>query len=153
VREGNVMRNGIFLRFALFLVTALLSGCIAVPFLPLIPIMGSAYEGYVIWKGGEATKYYAYDIDTTYRAVTQTAGQLKIEATLTKPAPKEGYSVETKGHEPMHIDILPREKNITAVIIKISRFGDKHYVELFYSVVDDYLPRKAAGSKGKTPLR
>ena len=105
------MRNRIFPRLALFLVTALLSGCAVLPFLPFLPVMGSAYEGYVVWKSGKATKYYAFDLDTTYRAVMQASDQLKLEATLIKSAPKEGYSLETKGNVPMHIDILPLEKS------------------------------------------
>ena len=136
------MRNRIFPRLALFLVTALLSGCTALPFLSF---MGSAtYEGYVVWNSGEATKYYAFDLDTTYRAVTRASHQLKLEATLIKSAPKEGYSLETKGNAPMHIDILPLEKSVTTVVISIPTFGDKHYVELFYRTVDDNLPKKAA---------
>jgi len=136
------MRNRIFPRLALFLVTALLSGCTALPFLSF---MGSAtYEGYVVWNSGEATKYYAFDLDTTYRAVTRASHQLKLEATLIKSAPKEGYSLETKGNVPMHIDILPLEKSVTTVVISIPTFGDKHYVELFYRTVDDNLPKKAA---------
>jgi hypothetical protein len=144
------MRNRIFSRFALFLVTALLSGCAAIPFLPFLPIMGTAYEGYVVWKSGEATKYYAFDLDTTYRAVMQASDQMKLEATLIKSAPKEGYSLETKGNVPMHIDILPLEKSVTSVVISIPTFGDKHYVELFYGLVDDNLPEKATVGKEKT---
>ena len=141
------MRNRIFPRLALFLVTALLSGCAALPFLPF---MGSAYEGYVVWKSGEATKYYAFDLDTTYRAVMQASNQLKLEATLIKSAPKEEYSLETKGNVPMHINILPLNKSVSTVIISIPIFGDKHYVELFYRLVDDNLPKKAAVGKKKT---
>jgi hypothetical protein len=144
------MRNRIFPHLALFLVTALLSGCAAIPFLPFLPMMGSAYEGYVVWKSGEATKYYAFDLDTTYRAVMQASDQLKLEATVIKSAPQEGYSLETKGNVPMHIDILPFEKSVTTVVIRITTFGDKHYVELFYRLVDDNLPKKAAVGKEKT---
>ena len=144
------MRNRIFPLLALFLVTALLSGCAALPFLSFLPMMGSAYEGYVVWKSGEATKYYAFDLDTTYRAVMRASDQLKLEATLIKSAPKEGYSLETKGNVPMHIDILPLEKSVTTVVISIPTFGDKHYVELFYRLVDDNLPKKAAVGKEKT---
>ena len=141
------MRNRIFPRLALFLVTALLSGCTALPFLSF---MGSAtYEGYVVWNSGEATKYYAFDLDTTYRAVTRASHQLKLEATLIKSAPKEGYSLETKGNVPMHIDILPLEKSVTTVVISIPTFGDKHYVELFYRVIDDNLPKKVDVGKEK----
>jgi len=116
-----------------------------------LPMTGSAYEGYVIWKSGEAIKYYAFDVDTTYQAVMRTCDQLKLEVTLIKPVPKERYSLEAKGNVPMHIDILPVEKGITTVVIRISTFGDKHYVELFYNLVDDNLPKKAADSREKTP--
>ena len=49
----------------------------------------------------------------------------------------------------MHIDILPLEKSVTTVVIRIPTFGDKHYVELFYRLVDDNLPKKAATGKEK----
>jgi len=147
-----MMRNRIFPRLALFLVTALLSGCAVIPFLPFVSVLGSAYEGYVVWKSGKATKYYALDLDTTYRAVMRASDQLKIEATLIKSAPKEGYSLEIKGNVPMHIDILPLEKNVsvTTVVIRIPIFGDKQYVELFYKLVDDNLPKREAVGKEKT---
>ena len=150
-----MMRNRIFQRLALFLVAALLSGCAVLPFLPFLPVLGSAYEGYVVWKSGKATKYYVFDLDTTYQAVMRASDQLKIEATLIKSAPKEGYSLEIKGNVPMpmHIDILPLQKSVsvTTVVISISMFGDKQYVELFYKLVDDNLPKKAAAvDKEKT---
>ena len=112
--------------------------------------MGSAYQGYVVWRSGEATKYYAFDIDTTYRAVMQASAHLKLEATVIKSEPGNRYSLETKGNVPMSIDILPVEKNVTTVVTKIPMFGDKNYVELFYKHVDDNLPKKAAVGEGKT---
>jgi hypothetical protein len=144
------MINRIFPLLALFLVTALLSGCAALPCLSFLPIMGTTYDGYVVWKSGEATKYYAFDLDTTYRAVLRTAEQLKLESAVTKSAPKEGYSLETKGTVPMHIDIVPVEKSVISVVIRISTFGDKHYVELFYKTVDDNLPKNTAVGREKT---
>ena len=143
------MRNRMFILSSLFFVTALLSGCAALPCLSFLPLTGSAYEGYVVWKSGEATKYYAFDLDTTYRAVMRTSDQLKLEATVIKSAPKERYSLETKGNVPMKIDILPLEKSVTAVVISIPTFGDKHYVELFYRVIDDNLPKKVDVGKEK----
>ena len=145
------MRNRVFPRLGLFLVSALLSGCAALPFLSVGgSVAGASYEGYVVWKSGEATKYYAFDLNTTHRAVTRALDQLKLEATLIKSAPKEGYSLETKGNVPMHIDVLPLEKGVTTVVVSIPTFGDKHYVELFYRTVDDNLPKKAAVGKEKT---
>jgi hypothetical protein len=46
------MRNRIIPLLAVFLATPLLSGCTALPFLSFLPIMGPAYEGYVVWKSG-----------------------------------------------------------------------------------------------------
>ena len=113
--------------------------------------MGSVYDGYVVWKSGKATKYYAIDIDTTYRSVMRAADQMKLETTLIKSAPQGGYSLEIKRNIPMHIDILPLEKNVsvTRVIVSISMFGDKQYVELFYKLIDDNLLKREAVSKEK----
>jgi hypothetical protein len=132
------VRNRIFPLLALFLVTALLSGCAVLPFFPII---GPAYDGYGFWNSGKATKYYAFDLDTTYLAVMRASDRLKLEVTLIKSAPKEGYSLETKGNVPMHIDVLPlkKEKSVTTVAIRIPIFSDKQYVELFYRLVDDNL--------------
>ncbi len=145
------MRNRIFQRLALFLMIASLAGCAVIPLIPFLPVVGSAYEGYVVWKSGKATKYYAFDVDTTDRAVMQASDRLKLEATVTKSAPNEGYSLETKGKVPMHIDVLPLENSVdvTKVVIKISLFGDKQYVELFYRLVDDNLHPKAVIVKQK----
>jgi hypothetical protein len=146
--KGKVMRKWNILLLAPLLAAALLSGCAALPFLSFVETAGSAagsaYGGYVVWNSGEASKYYASDSDTTYRAVMQACDQLKLEATITKSAPKEGYSLEIKGKVPMHIDVLPFEKSMTDVVIKISILGDKHYVELFYSIIDENIPRNAA---------
>lgn len=141
------MGHGMFIRLALILASALLSGCAALPFATLIPIMGPAYQGYVVWKSGEATKYYAFDLDTTYRAVVRTSDKLKLKATVIKSSRQEGYTLETKGNARMEIKISPIEMNVTTVVIRIPMFGDKHYVELIYNLVDDNLPKKMAMAK------
>ncbi len=136
----------------LILVITLISGCAALPFASFLPMMGPAYEGYVVWKSGKATKYYASDPDTVYRAVMRASDQLKLEATLIKSAPQEGYSLETKKSVPMHIDVLPLEKSVTTVVIRVPTFGDKHYVELFYRLVDDNLSKKGAVDEEKNSM-
>ncbi len=138
------MRKRISPHLALWFVTAFAAGCAAPACLSLIPITGSAYEGYVVWQSGEATKYYAFDPDTTYRAVMRASDQLKLEATVTKSTPKVRYSLEIKGNTPMSIDIVPLDASVTTVVIRIATFGDKHYVDLFYKLIDDNLPKKAA---------
>lgn len=149
--KGKVVKNKISPLLSLLFVPILLSGCVAVPFLPLLPVVGSAYQGYVVWRSGEATKYYAFDVDTTYRAVMQASVHLQLAATVIKSEPGKGYSLETKGKVPMNIDVLPVEKDVATVITKIPMFGDKNYVELFYKQIDDNLHKKAAAGEGKTP--
>ncbi|MCE5264507.1 MAG: DUF3568 domain-containing protein [Deltaproteobacteria bacterium] len=146
------MRYRIFQLLCLLLVSALLSGCAviaALPFVSYLPVVGAGYQGYVVWKSGEATKYYAFDLDTTYQAVMRAAKQLKLEAEGTKSVSREEYTIETKGNVPMHIEISPYEKGVTAVVITISTFGDKNYVELFYRLVDENLPRETAAGEKK----
>ena len=127
--------------FSLMLAVILLSGCAAAPCLSFLPLTGPAYEGYVVWKSGEATKYYAFDLDTTHRAVMRASNQMKVETTVIKSVPKERYSLQTKGKVPLRIDIFPVEKSVTRVVINIPVFGDKHYVELFYRLIDGNLPK------------
>jgi hypothetical protein len=146
------MRPKVFQRLALFFVFVILSGCAVVPFLPFIPVVGSVYDGYVVWKSGKATKYYAFDLDTTYQAVMRASDQLKLETTLINPSTKKGYSLKVKGNIPMDIDILPLKKNasVSTVVIKISIFGDKQFVELFYRLVDSNLIKGEAVGKNKS---
>jgi len=122
-----------------------------IPLIPFLPVVGTAYDGYVVWKSGKAMKYYPFDLDTTHRAVMQASDRLKLEITVKKSAPNEGYSLEAKGKVPMRIDILPLENSVdvTRVVITIALFGDKQYVELFYRLVDDNLLPKAVIVKEK----
>ena len=127
----------IFLAIALLL---LLAGCAAIPILSFF--VGSGYEGYTVWKSGEATRYYSFDLDTTHKAVMKASKEMNLEVKISKSSPKEGYSMDTVVNVPMHIDILPIKKKVTAVVTSIPTFGDKNYVELFYKTVDNNLPKK-----------
>ena len=121
-------------------------------FLPVLPVVGSVYDGYVVWKSGKATKYYACDLDTTYRSVMRASDQMKLETTLIKSVPQKEYSLDIERNIPMHIDILPLQKNVsvTTVVISISMFEDKQYVELFYKLIDDNLPKRKDIGKEKS---
>lgn len=136
-----------FSSLAASLLALLLAGCVILPFEALLPLAGTAYNSYVVWKSGEATKYYPYDLEGTYQAVVQTANRLNLEPKVVRSNPPVRYSLETRGSVPMEIDVSPHEKDLTKVVIKVSPFGDKYYVELFYRLVDDRLARKTASAK------
>ena len=141
------MRTGKRLGLSLLLWIACLSGCAALPLFSFLPIMGTAYEGYAIWRSGEATKHYAVDPDMTYRAVMRASDQLKLDAALLTEEPQGEYLLEVKGSNPMMIRIFSLDKGITTVAITIPVFGDKQFVDLFYRLVDDNLRRKPTADK------
>jgi glucan 1,3-beta-glucosidase len=126
----------------------LVSGCAIAP---LISFVGAAYQGYTVWKGSEATKYFNHDLETTYQAVKQSATQMKL-GTSTLPPLGMGYALETNGENPLQINVLPVEKNVTKVTIRISLLGDKQFTEYFYKTVEDNLAKKALSVKDKTPI-
>ncbi len=131
------MIRKLFIFATLFIASCLTAGCVAA-----LPIVGAAYQGYSIWKGGEVTNYYAYDLDTTFNAVKQTIAQIKLD-TSAPAQPEKGYAVETKGNNPMLITVTPAEKNLTKVSIRFSVIsGDKQFAEFFYKNVENNLTKK-----------
>ena len=143
---GKVTKKGIF--FFLFLAVSLLSGCAAAPLIPVvgeaqvIPVVGVSYEGYVVWKGRESSKYYTNDSKTVCQAVEQSCDQLKLETVIQNPASDKGCSLETKGKYPMEINVSSVNENLTKVVIIIQLFGDKEYAELLYRTIDANIPKK-----------
>jgi len=131
----------------LFFAASLISGCAV---LPILSILGTSYQGYTVWEGNESIRYYAYDLDTTYQAVKRSCKQLELETVIQNPASEHGYSLETKGNHLMQIHVLPVETNLTKIVITITLFGDKPYVELFYKTVDDNIPKKKVLNKEKS---
>jgi len=124
----------------LLLSTSFVSGCFIVP---VIPFMGTAYEGYTIWKGDEAIKYYSHDFDTVCQAVNRACEQMKLKTTVTSTVSEKRYSLEVEGNNPMHVNVLPVENNVTKVTVRTSSFGDKQYAEYFLKAVDDNIPSGA----------
>lgn len=137
--KGDIMIRKLFVCAALFIASCLSSGCAVAP---LLPVVGAAYQGYSVWKGGEVTNYYAYDLETTFTAVKQTIAQIKLE-TSAPAQPEKGYAVETKGNNPMQITVTPSEKNLTKVSIRFSVIsGDKQFAEFFFKNVENNLTKK-----------
>jgi hypothetical protein len=142
------MRNRIFPLLALFLVSALLSGCAAagcIPFIggsEVITVAGGSYQGYTVWQGRESLRYYAYDVKAVCQAVRQSCEQLKLETVTQNPVSEDGCSLEIKGNHPMEINVSHVEKKLTKIVITIALFGDKQYTELLYRTIDENIPKK-----------
>jgi len=125
-----------FILFSMFLV--FLAGCTAA----IAPIAGGAgaiVQGYIMWKEGEATKYYNTDVDTVYRAVKHAANQLNLKLVNDDQNKNEkGYHLKVGDKDKFKIKILPKDK-VTELCIRVNFTGDKSYAELFYKTVDDDL--------------
>jgi len=103
---------------------------------PIVPVMGTIYDGYVGWKEHQSIKYYAADINTIHRAVMLSSKQLNLKVVRKKSKVKRGHSLEVKCREPLQIEILPFERKVTKVIIKIELLGDKQFAHFFYQRID-----------------
>lgn len=126
----------------LFLVLILFSGCSIPELVPLVSLAGGSYQGYIIWKGRESSKYYALDSKTVCQAVIKSCEQLALETVINNPFSDNGCSLETRGKYPMEINVVHMEKNITGVLITIDFFGDKQYAELLYRTIDNNIVLK-----------
>jgi len=137
------MKRNIALQVVLFVL--ILYGCTTV--VTYIPYIGASYEGYTVWKGAEATKYYSADLQTVHDAVKRSCDQMKLGTTTLSASAEYGYTLETKGNKPLRVSVLPVEKNITKVVVDIGVLGDKEYAELFYRTIEENLPKNATKNK------
>ena len=125
----------------LFFAVNIFWGCSVLPF---VPIVGTVYDGYVGWKGHQAVKYYAEDIATMRKAVLQSSRQLNLK-TVYKSSDEKGYSLELRCREPLQIEILPFEKKVTKVMIRINLLGDKQFADFYYQMIDANLAKIRRG--------
>jgi hypothetical protein len=124
----------------LFLSINIIYGCAVM--VPFFPFMGPAYDGIASWKGREAVKYYLADVDKIHQVVLQSARQMDLETKGSASDSGYGYSLEIKGKDHLQIKILPYEKTITKVSIKVTLFGDKQFATFFYQTIDANLSKE-----------
>ncbi len=121
----------------LFFAVNIIGGCSILPF---IPVVGTVYDGYIGWKGHQATKYYAEDVGTIHRAVMRSSQQLHLKI-VRNSTDANRHFLELKCKEPLQIEILPFEKKVTKVMIKINLGGDKQFADFFYHRIDANLAK------------
>ena len=122
-------------KFILAIGCLFLSGCGAEMF--LAPIAGIV-QGVIVWKDGEAKKYYSADKDVIYRATKKALEDMKL------PIKKEDndantYSISAGENDKFSITINEEENDITRLKIRVNFMGDKPYAELLYNKIDSNL--------------
>ena len=105
-------------------------GCTAAPLL-ISPIV----TGIVMWKDGEAHKYYNEEAHTMYRATKTSLKEL--DHSIVTDEQKDGdYYIVAGDEDKFKITIRQVKPHITEVKIRINFMGDKPYAELVYHQID-----------------
>lgn len=114
----------------IFLCLSIFAGCTAA--LLISPIV----TGVIMWKDGEAHKYYNEEANTLYRATKISLKELDhpiLKDELTRDGSR--YIVAGDGDK-FKITIRKVKSHITDVKIRINFMGDKPYAELIYHQID-----------------
>ena len=114
-------------------------GCTSAISLITNPIIDAGVQGYLLWKDGEATAYYATDANTAYAAVKRTLVELGYKITKDEPKSNNSYYVVAKSNDEFKVTIKQTENYVTAVKIRIDIMGDKPYAEMIYKKLEKQL--------------
>lgn len=107
------------------------TGCAAAPMI-ISPIV----TGVVMWKDGEARKYYNEEAHTVYRATKTSLKELDHLIINEEPYKEGGYYIVAGDSDKFKITIRQVKPHITEVKVRINFMGDKPYAELLYSQID-----------------
>ena len=108
---------------------AFFTGCVAAPFIS--PIV----TGVIIWKQGEAHKYYNEPIEAMYKNTKNSLKQLDLPI-KTDEKTRDGYYIVAGENDRLKIKIREASKTITGVSIRINFMGDKPFAEVVYAEID-----------------
>lgn len=119
------MKKSIFFLFFLFFASCS----------PATMFISPIVTGVILWKEGEAHKYYNDDIKVIYRSTKSALKDLGYEITKDESR-KEGYYIVAGKEDRFKISILKTKPHITEVKIRVNFMGDKPYAELVYRQID-----------------
>jgi Protein of unknown function (DUF3568) len=114
-----------------FLFLFFFTGCSAAPML-ISPII----TGVIMWKDGEARKYYNEESHVLYRASKNSLKELDYPIIKDEKQKSEGYYIVAGNNDKFKIVIRQIRPHITEVKIRVNFMGDKTYAELIYKQID-----------------
>lgn len=94
-------------------------------------------SGIIMWKQGEAKKYYEEDYQLVVRSVKKTIKKYNLSVKKQKDYKNE-YVVVAGNNDRFKISVI-KESSYTLVCIRINFFGDKNLTELIYKTIDDLI--------------
>ena len=107
-----------------------MSGCGVAPF-----IVSPIITGVIMWKQGEAHKYYNEEVKILYRATKASLKELDHPISVDK-ANSDGYYIVAGEKDKFKIKIRAVKPHIAEVAVRINIMGDKPYAELLYAQID-----------------
>ena len=102
-------------------------------------ILGPIISGVIIWKNGEAHKYYGYDSDVLYRASKRALNEMNFPIKLDDPPKDNHFYLESGKNNTFKITILYIKSNVSKLSVRVDFMGNKPYAELFYKKVKNQL--------------
>lgn len=105
-------------------------GCTVAPF-----VVSPIVTGVIMWKQGEAKKYYNDESKIIYRATKHALDDLGHKI-INDEETKDGFYLVSGDKDKFKIRIRTVRPKITEVSIRINLMGDKPYAELIYSHID-----------------
>ncbi|RTK96632.1 MAG: DUF3568 family protein [Neisseriaceae bacterium] len=121
---GATMKNIAFFFFFL-----IISGC------GIAPFASPVITGVIMWKEGEAQKYYNEQPKTIYRATKMALKDLKLTINSDKNY-QNGHLLFAGDKDKFKIFVREVKPNITEVKIRVNFMGDKPFAELLYNSID-----------------
>lgn len=115
----------------LFLFCPTFLGCAAAPFI-ISPIV----TGVIVWKEGEARKYYNEGLDSICRSTKSSLKEFDLAILEDKTLENGDYYIVAGDKNRFKITIREVKPKITEVKIRVGFMGDKPYAELLYDQID-----------------
>jgi hypothetical protein len=139
------------LLFFTFLCISIFTGCTAATLIS--PIV----TGVVMWKDGEAHKYYNEDTHTLYRATKLSLKELDQtilkDGFLPDSTKNSGYFIIAGENDKFKITIRKVKPHVSEVKIRINLMGDKPYADLIYRQIDSNTSTIDFDDQGKPTKR
>jgi len=111
------------------------SGCAA---LAPTALISPVIQAVVLWKEGEAHKYYPHSQKVVYSATKRALQSLGVSVQK-EDFSRGTYHITASQNNKFSIKINSTEPHVTQVNIRIDFMGDKDYAELIYKTIDNQL--------------
>lgn len=111
--------------------------------------VGPIVSGVMMWKNGEAIKYYEIDGVILQRAVVRTLKD-DFKLSITKNTSENNqFLITAKNKDKVEVKIIKNKRNFTEVRVRVNLLGDEPYSELFFTKLEKQIYTIAFDKTGK----